>query len=156
MPVSAGPPFIRCHGENTLKKILMLWGLVVGCWCFPLSGEAADRLCTHFDAGKTIMLPAGERFRVQLERPAEAREVWRWGPIDRYTLRLESAVERGDDPARPGIILETYTFTALAPNTINLYAELTAPDDPTKVIARYALTIQVLPPIPREADRSAQ
>jgi len=133
-------------------KILLPW-LIVVFSAFAAVAGTAERLCTHFDAGKTVVLETGERFRVQLERRAEDREVWRWGPIDEYTLRRGTSIERGEDPARPGLVLETYTFTALAPNTINLYAELGDADDPTRVVARYALTVQVILPATREADR---
>jgi hypothetical protein len=101
------------------------------------------RLLTQFDAGSTIYLKSGEGFQIQLERRADETKAWRWPFIDEKVVKVAAPMRESRPADKPNTVLEIHSFIAVAPGATNLYAELTEAGDPTKVFARFPVTVQV-------------
>ncbi len=112
-----------------------------------LVGQAAEQppthhLLTHFNAGQGVSLTVGERFTVQLERPANGETVWIW-------LYLPEEIVRAASPepqrrAAGNAVVEEWTFVAVALGAAEMTAELVAADDFTDVRARFPFGVQVV------------
>ncbi|HPQ70768.1 MAG TPA: hypothetical protein PKW95_16710 [bacterium] len=97
----------------------------------------------HFDAGTTIHLRVGESVTIVLERSTAEEVQWLWPHRPDYLLAHRPGAVQTDE--EHGRIVETHVFTALTPGADIVFAEKVSTDDPTVVIARYIVTVQVEP-----------
>ena len=97
----------------------------------------------HFDAGTTVYLRVGESVTIVLERSTTEEARWLLPHLPDYLLNHRPAAVQTD--AEHGRIVETHVFTALTPGADIVFAEKVSADDPTDVLARYIVTVQVEP-----------
>ncbi len=97
----------------------------------------------QFDAGTTVVLRVGQSMTIVLERSTTEAARWLWPHLPDYLLAHRLAALQTDE-AR-GRIVETHVFTALTPGSDIVFAEKVSDGDPTEVIARYIVTVQVEP-----------
>jgi hypothetical protein len=109
-----------------------------------VAAAGGERVLRQFDAGATLLLRPGEAFSVELERPAGEAKQWRWLVIDDRVVRTTAPPLESKPADRPDVVVETHPFVAVAPGVANLCAELFAPGDPTRVFARYPISVQVV------------
>ena len=112
--------------------------------CAGAARAQTVRTLQQFDAGTTVRLKVGEDFQIQLERQEGETKVWRWPIVDDHVIRVAAPPTETRAKERPGVVIETHSFRAVAPGTTNLYAELVDAANPTKVFARFPVTVQVV------------
>lgn len=110
-------------------------------------GQAAEQppvhhVLTQYNAGQGVSLTIGERFTVQLERPVGGESVWIW-------LYLPEEIVRAATPEPQyrtvgNVVVEEWTFVAVALGAAEMTAELVAADDFTDVHARFPFGVQVV------------